>query len=101
MKEYQDNHFASGKEIYWGGIASDPQIPFGTTVELIPHWPQDWGAVYGLLQGRRDFTVEDRGGKIKDKHIDLFIPDFLGGHETAKNWGVRWMRIKVNGQWAE
>jgi len=67
----------------------------------VPLWPQDWGKVMTLLRGRRKFTVEDRGGKIKGKHIDLFIPDSMGGHQTARKWGVRRIRIKLNGEWAE
>jgi len=31
------------------------------------------------------------------KHIDLFIPDFLGGHQAAKAWGKRHMRLKLDG----
>jgi 3D (Asp-Asp-Asp) domain-containing protein len=101
IPKYRDSQFASGKKIYWGGIAADPSVPFGTRVELVPHWPQDWGAVYGLLKGRRKFRVEDRGGKIKGKHIDLYIPDSFGGHKAALRWGVRRMRIKMNGEWAK
>ena len=101
VPKYHDSRFADGKPLYWGGIASGSSIPFGTQVDLVPHWPQDWGAVFALLEGRRDFRVEDRGGKIKGKHIDLFIPDSMGGHKTAMKWGVRRMRIKLNGEWAE
>ena len=101
VKKYQDNQFASGRPIYWGGIAADPSIPFGSKVELAPHWPQDWLADQVILQGRRNFTVEDRGGKIKGRHIDLFIPDSLGAHSMARKWGVRRMRIKINGKWAK
>ncbi|MBI4357752.1 MAG: 3D domain-containing protein [Candidatus Omnitrophica bacterium] len=100
VKKYQDDQFASGRRIYWGGMAADPRVPFGTTMELVPHWPQDWLAVFGLLKGKRKFRVEDRGGKIKGKHLDLFIPDSMGGHKTARQWGVRRMRVKVNGDWA-
>lgn len=101
VKKYQDSQFASGKKIYWGGIAADPAVPFGTRVELVPHWAQDWIAVLQLLDGRRKFRVEDRGGKIKGKHIDLFIPDSRGGHQAARRWGVRRMRIKIDGEWAK
>jgi len=101
IPKYHDSQFASGKKIYWGGIAADPSVRFGSKVELAPHWPQDWAAIAGLLKGRRNFRVEDRGGKIKGKHIDLFIPDSMGGHKTALRWGVRRMRLKINGEWAE
>ena len=101
VKKYQDNKFASGKPVYWGGIAADPSVPFGSHVKIFPQWPQDWAAMMTLLRGRNDFIVEDRGGKIKGKHLDLFIPDSMGGHHAAKNWGVRRMRIKLNGEWVE
>ena len=101
VKEYYDGKFASGKGAYWGGIAADPHVAFGTKVELVPLFPQDWFSVAVLLQGRRNFIVEDRGGKIKGKHVDLFIPDLLGGHQTAKLWGNRKMRLKINDNWAE
>ena len=101
VKKYQDNQFANGKPIHWGAVAADPSVPFGAAVQLIPHWPQDWGAVYVLLDGTREFKVEDRGGKIKGKHIDLFIPDTMGGHKAALRWGVRRMRVKINGKWAQ
>lgn len=101
VPKYHDNRFASGRPIYWGAVAADSSIPFGSAVELIPHLPQDWLEVAIILNHRRHFTVEDRGGKIRGRHIDLFIPDSLGGHKTALNWGRRRMRLKINGRWAE
>lgn len=101
VPKYHDGRFASRKKIYWGGAAADRAIPFGTQIELVPHWPGDWFAALGLLKGRRDFVVEDRGGKIKGKHIDLFIPDSMGGHKAALEWGARRMRLKINGKLAE
>ncbi len=101
IAKYYDGKFADGKPIYWGGIAADPSVRFGTKIELVPLWLQDWGAVSKLLHGRRNFRVEDRGGKIKGKHLDVFIPDSFGGHKTALKWGVRRMRIKINGEWAD
>lgn len=67
----------------------------------MPLWPQDWAVIFTRLKGRRNFKVEDRGGKIKGKHIDLFIPDSLGGHKAARRWGARRMRLKINGEWAD
>ena len=101
VKKYRDSRFASGKQIYWGGIAADPHVPLGSRVDLVPEWPQDWWAVFRILRGRRKFIVEDRGGKIKGRHVDVFIPQRLGGHKTALKWGVHRMRIKVNGRLAE
>ena len=100
-KYQKDTQFASGKHVYWGGAAADPKVPFGTQIELVALWPQDWFAISATLKGRRDFVVEDRGGKIKGRHIDLFIPDSLGGHQTALNWGVRRMRLRMNGKLLE
>lgn len=100
VKEYQDGQFASGKPVYWGGAAADRRISFNSKIELLPHWPQDLFVVHRFLDGRRRFVVEDRGGKIKGRAIDLFIPDELGGHEMALEWGVRRMRVKVDGKLA-
>jgi 3D (Asp-Asp-Asp) domain-containing protein len=97
---YRDGRFANGKEVYWGGAAADPKVKFGSRIELMPQWPRDWKAVRSILKGRRRFVVEDRGSKIKGRHIDLFIPDRLGGHQAAKRWGARRMRIKINKEWA-
>jgi 3D (Asp-Asp-Asp) domain-containing protein len=101
VPEYRDGKFASGKKLYWGAVAADPKVHFGSKVELVPTWPQDWLAAMVFLNGRRNFTVEDRGGLIKGKDIDIFIPDSMGGHPVAKKWGVRRMRIKINGEWAK
>lgn len=101
VPEYRDGKFASGRKLYWGAVAADPRVKFGSGVELIPHWPHDWIATLALLKGRRNFTVEDRGGLIKGRDIDVFIPDSMGGHKTARQWGVRRMRVKINGEWAK
>ena len=98
---YNDGKFASGKNVYWGGIAADADVKFGSKVELVPLRPNDWSAVGKVLKGRRKFIVEDRGGKIRGKHIDLYIPDSMGGHKAALKWGVRKMRIKISGRFAE
>lgn len=101
IPKYRDGQFASGRQEYWGGIAADPSVPFGSEVELLPHAPADWFAVLGLLKGRRHFIVEDRGGKIKGRHIDLYFSDKRGGHKAALQWGVRRMRLKINGKLAD
>ena len=101
IPKYRDNQFASGKELYWGGIAADKSIAMGSKVELVPHSPVDWLAIMGILRGRSKFVVEDRGGKIKGRHIDIFFPKSRGGHMAALQWGVRRMRIKINGRLAD
>lgn len=98
---YRDGKFASGKKTYWGGIAADKKVPFGSKVELVPHAPGDWMAVMGILRGRTQFVVEDRGGKIRGRHIDVFFPKSRGGHMAALEWGARRMRIKINGKLAD
>jgi 3D (Asp-Asp-Asp) domain-containing protein len=68
---------AVGKKATRGTIAADTSIfPFGT----ILHIP---GYGYGV--------VEDRGGAIKGKHIDLFFPS----HNMAKEWGRRNKTIRA------
>lgn len=101
IREFRDKHFASGRQIYWGGAAASSKIPFGSKIELVPLLPQDWLAIATFLRGRSEFTAEDRGSKIRGKHIDLFIPDSLGGHRVARRWGIRRMRLKINGELAE
>ncbi|MBI4388437.1 MAG: 3D domain-containing protein [Candidatus Omnitrophica bacterium] len=101
VPEYHDGQFASGKKIYWGGIAADRKIPFGAQVELVPVWPSDFKKIHRILRNRKRFRVEDRGGKIRGKHIDLFIPKFLGGHKAALRWGRQKVRIRINGKLAE
>lgn len=98
VPEFRDGKFASQRPVYWGGVAADKSIPFGASVELVPFTVRDWFAVRNYLGSRRDFTVEDRGGKIHGRHIDIFFPQSRGGHEAAVHWGIRRMRIKINGQ---
>lgn len=101
VPEYLDNQFASGKKIYWGGAAADPKVPFGARIELVPQSPKDIWDVLTLLRGRFKYRVEDRGGKIQGRHIDLYIPKSLGGHKKALKWGKKRMRIKINGELAK
>ncbi|MBI4431548.1 MAG: 3D domain-containing protein [Candidatus Omnitrophica bacterium] len=98
---YRDGKFASGKKLYWGAVAADPSVPFGAKVELVPHSPLDLFDIFFLLRGRFNYRVEDRGGKIKGRDIDIYIPESLGGHKLALQWGRRHMRIKINGELAE
>ena len=94
---FRDGKFASKRPVYWGGVAADKSIPFGSSVELVPFTVRDWLAVRSYLGDRRQFTVEDRGGKIHGRHIDVFFPESRGGHQAALHWGVRRMRVKING----
>ena len=98
---FRDGKFASRRPVYWGGVAADKSIPFKSSVELVPVTLRDWFAVRSYLGDRRDFTVEDRGGKIYGRHIDIFFPQERGGHSAAVHWGARRMRVKINGRFME
>ncbi len=98
VPEFRDGKFASKRPVYWGGVAAGKSIPFGSSVELVPVTLRDWLGVWYFLDDRRQFTVEDRGGKIHERHIDIFFPQSMGGHQKALHWGVRRMRVKINGR---
>ena len=67
---------ASGKTARRGTVAADTRIlPFGTRL---------------FVEGYGECRVEDRGGAIKGRHIDLWFPS----HEEAKAWGRREMPVK-------
>lgn len=68
---------ASGTRARPGTIAADTKLyPFGT-VMYVP------GYGYG--------RVEDRGGKVKGQHIDLYFRS----HRRARNWGSKKLRVKI------
>ena len=67
---------ASGKRAAVGMCAADPSIPFGTRLHV---------------DGLGVVTVEDRGGKIRGKRLDIYCET----HAAALRWGVRYLRIKV------
>lgn len=67
---------ATGTTAKHGTIAADPKVfPFGTHLGI---------PGYGVG------TVEDVGGAIKGRHIDIWFPS----HEEARKWGARWLRLK-------
>lgn len=68
---------ASGTKAKRGTIAADPKLfPFGTHL-YVPG--------YGVG------TVEDIGGSIKGRHIDIWFPT----HAEARAWGVRRLKVEV------
>ena len=68
---------ATGTHARLGTIAADPRlIPYGTRI-YVP----------GYGEGR----IEDCGGAIKHKRIDVFFPS----HKQATAWGKRRVRITV------
>ena len=68
---------SSGAMVRPGAIAADTTLyPYGT-VMYIP------GYGYG--------RVEDKGGAVKGRHIDLYRPN----HWFARHWGVQTKKVKV------
>lgn len=67
---------ASGKRVAVGMCAADPSIPFGTRLKV---------------EGIGTFTVEDRGGAIRGRHIDIYLPT----HKSALAFGVRRAKVEV------
>lgn len=66
---------ARGTRARHGTVAADPKVfPFGTRL----HVPG-----YGVG------TVEDTGGSINGRHIDVWFPT----HEAALKWGRRWLKV--------
>ena len=68
---------ASGRQAQNGTIAADTSLLPMNTILYIP------GYGYG--------RVEDRGGAIKGRHVDLWFPS----HREAKKWGVKTLKVKV------
>ena len=66
---------ARGTVTRYGTVAADPQVfPFGTRL---------------LIPGYGTGVVEDVGGAIKGRHIDVWFPS----HRTALNWGRRNLKV--------
>ena len=66
---------ARGTEAHLGTVAADPKVfPFGTRL---------------LIPGYGTGVVEDVGGAIKGKHIDVWF----SSHQTALNWGRRDLKV--------
>ena len=67
---------ASGTKAKRGTIAADPRLyPMGTHL---------------YVPGYGAGTVEDVGGAIKGRHIDVWFPT----HEEARRWGVRKLKVE-------
>ena len=73
--DYADGVTASGRPAEGKLIAADPVFPFGLLLD-VPGY------------GER-IPVEDRGGAIKNRHIDLLFPN----HEEALVWGKQYLEI--------
>ena len=66
---------ATGTQARLGTVAADTKVyPFGTRL---------------LIPGYGTGVVEDVGGAIKGKHIDVWFPS----HQTALKWGKRNLKV--------
>ncbi|MFA5871864.1 MAG: 3D domain-containing protein [Parcubacteria group bacterium] len=54
-----DGITASGVKVHRGTLACPRKFPFGTKMEI---------------EGMGIYTCEDRGGAIKDNHVDIYMP---------------------------
>ena len=67
---------ASGTRAGYGTVAAPKSVPFGTLIDI---------PGYGV--GR----VEDRGGSIKSKRLDVFFES----HDEALHWGRQRLRVAI------
>ena len=68
---------ARGTAARWGTVAADPKVfPFGTRLDI---------------PGYGTGVVEDVGGAIKGRHIDVWFPS----HDEALQWGRREVDVKT------
>jgi 3D (Asp-Asp-Asp) domain-containing protein len=81
--KFADGKTASGRRITYNRgrfVAADTSLlPFGTKVS-IPGY-----------HGGRPVPVEDRGGRIKGRRLDLFF----FSHHQAREWGSQWVDVTV------
>jgi len=67
---------ASGTKAKRGTIAADPKVfPFGTHLHVPGYGPG---------------TVEDVGGSIRGRHVDIWFPS----HAEARKWGSKWLKVQ-------
>lgn len=74
--EFADGFTASGLAAVGRIIAAPPEIPFGTIL---------------FIKGYGWAEVQDRGGAIKGKRLDVLFPT----HEQALDWGVRFIEVEL------
>ena len=67
---------ASGTHVHNGTMACPPQYPFGTKIKI---------------QSMGTFMCEDRGGRIKGNHFDMWFESRV----EALNWGKRIVSAEI------
>ena len=75
---FRDGKTASGKPAEGLIVAAPPSIPFGVRL-----------AIPGYSTALNPAVVEDRGGAIKGKRLDLLF----GTHQEALSWGIKHLEI--------
>jgi len=68
---------ASGAKVHHGTMACPPEYAFGTKIEI---------------EGMGNYVCEDRGGKIKCNHFDIWFES----RGEALNWGKRTVSVKIS-----
>ncbi len=72
---------AAGTEAHDGIVAADPHIlPLGTRIRVTRA-----GAYSGV------YTVTDKGGAVKGRHIDVYVPSAA----EAKQFGRKIVRVQI------
>ena len=74
--KFADDFTASGARAVGRIIAAPPEIPFGTMI---------------FIEGYGRGTVQDRGGAIKGKRLDILFST----HQQALDWGVKHLRLDL------
>lgn len=67
---------SSGAHVHEGTMACPPQYAFGTKIEI---------------EGMGTFVCEDRGGKIKDNHFDMWFET----RAEALQWGKKIIEARI------
>jgi len=67
---------ASGARVHHGTMACPPEYAFGTKIEI---------------EGMGTYVCEDRGGKIKGNHFDMWF----ASRGEALNWGKRVVTARI------
>ncbi len=78
-KGFADGYTASGAPAEGYFVAAPPNYPFGTEM-VVP----------GYNNGQ-PVKVLDRGGAIKENHLDVFFKT----HQEALNWGRKYLKVEV------
>ena len=75
IPEFRDGLTASGVPAIGAIVAAPPEMPFGTRLSI---------------PGYGEAVVQDRGGSIKGRRLDLLFPT----HQAALNWGRQHIEVK-------